>query len=507
MSDTKNKIFALHPPESDYLHETYIGRTHARVGKLTHNHSSTSYLGILSVPLSMTSANAEEIAKAAKSSFESAQLIPSSERINALHAIKAELDSRKGEILAANKEDLQAAEVEVNAGRMSSSLLARLDLGRGDKWESMLQGVLDVAVLSDPTGRVSYATELDDGLELYKVSCPIGVLLVIFEARPEVVVNIAALAIKSGNAAILKGGKESSQTAKLLAQAISAGLAKTSLPDTYVQAIQTRAEVSSLLVLDQYIDLVIPRGSQELVRNIKQNTRIPVMGHADGLCSVYLDETADVEKAKRITVDSKINYPSACNAAETLIVHEALLNTVWPEVAKALLAENVQLLCDQLTRNALDLLLPPPENLQTHVKPSEPSTYDNEYLSLTLSVIALPSLQSAIQFINLHGSHHTDCIITESDPNAAAFCRGVDSASTFINASTRFADGFRYGYGTEVGISTGRIHARGPVGLEGLVIYKYMMRSKDKVGHVVGEFGTGKKKFKHKQIRADVVPF
>lgn len=192
---------------------------------------------------------------------------------------------------------------------------------------------------------------------------------------------------------------------------------------------------------------------------------------------------------------------------ETLIVHEALLHSVWPEVAKALLAANVQLLCDPRTRNALTAFSPFPENFHTHVKASEPSTYDIEHLSLTLSVIALPSLQLAMQFINVHGSHHTDCIVTESDRNAAVFCRGVDSANTFINASTRFADGFRYGYGTEVGISTGRIHARGPVGLDGLVIYKYMMRSKDKAGHIVGDFGAGKKKFKHSPITANVVPF
>lgn len=219
---------------------------------------------------------------------------------------------------------MKAAQEEVDAGRMSESLLKRLDLARGDKWDSMLQGISDVANLPDPNGKVTYASELDDGLELYRVSCPIGVLLVIFEARPEVVVNIAALAIKSGivlsnesyeqksdlhhqgNAAILKGGKESNATTKLLAKAISAGLAKTSLPATYIQTIQTREEVSSLLELDQYIDLVIPRGSNSLVRNIQNNTRIPVMGHADGLCHVYLDETADLQKAIRVVVDSKV---------------------------------------------------------------------------------------------------------------------------------------------------------------------------------------------------------
>ncbi|KAG5647527.1 hypothetical protein DXG03_009464 [Asterophora parasitica] len=455
----------------------------------------------------MSASNAEDIARTSKAAFEASQLISSSDRVEALHAIVEELKAKRAQVLAANKEDLEAAQIEVDAGRMSKSLLARLDLGSGDKWDSMLQGVLDVAALPDPTGAVTYATELDDGLDLYKVSCPIGVLLLIFEARPEVIVNIAALAIKSGNAAILKGGKESSRSAKLLSEAISAALAKTSLPSTYIQTIQTRAEVSSLLSMDQYIDLVIPRGSKELVRSIQHNTRIPVMGHADGLCSIYLDESADLEKAKRVVVDAKTNYPSACNAVETLIVHEALVNTVWPEVARALLAANVELFCDLHTLSALSSLPNPPENLQALVKLSEPSTYDIEHISLTLSVIALPSLQSAIKFINQHGSGHTDAIITESDPAAASFCRGVASSSTFVNASTRFADGFRYGFGTEVGISTGRIHARGPVGLEGLVIYKYIMRSRDNAGHIVGEFGTGKKEYKHKRFEATYVPF
>ncbi|OCH84059.1 gamma-glutamyl phosphate reductase [Obba rivulosa] len=452
---------------------------------------------------------AEVVAKAAKAAFEASQLIPSSERVKALCSMRAELEAAKDEILAANRKDLEAARAEVDSGRMSSALLKRLDLDKGDKWESMLQGITDVAELPDPTGKVTYASELDDGLELYRVSCPIGVLLVIFEARPEVVVNIAALAIKSGNAAILKGGKESNETTQLLSKAIQAALSKTSIPSTYIQAIQTRTEVSALLELDRYIDLVIPRGSNSLVRNIQNSTRIPVMGHADGLCSVYLDETADLGKALRIVVDSKTDYPAACNAAETLIVHESLLSTVWPAVAKALLAADVELLCDPPTLFALSSLSPPPANLSSHVYPSSPESYSTEHLSLTLSVTAAPSLAAAVQFINAHSSHHTDSIVTEDEEAAATFCRGVDSAGTFVNASTRFADGFRYGFGTEVGISTGRIHARGPVGLEGLVTYKYMLRSKGEKGHVVGEFGSGegKKQYKHRQIVADSVPF
>ncbi|KAF8623230.1 hypothetical protein AX15_006464 [Amanita polypyramis BW_CC] len=450
---------------------------------------------------------AVDIAKAAKAAFEASQLIPSEERVKALYTIHSELESRKAEILAANHDDLVAAQAEVDAGRMSESLLKRLDLGRGDKWDSMLKGVTDVANLPDPTGNVTYASELDDGLELYRVTCPIGVLLVIFESRPEVVVNIASLAIKSGNAAILKGGKESNRTALLLAQAIASGLAKTALGETYVQIVQTRAEISSLLELDQHIDLVIPRGSNSLVRHIQNSTRIPVMGHADGLCSVYLDEAADVEKAVRVVVDSKVDYPSACNAVETLIVHRSLLHTIWPVVARALLSANVKLLCDPETLEAIQTMYPPPRNVATHVQPSTESSYTTEHLSLTLSVITLPSLQTAVEFINSHSSHHTDSIVTENDAAASAFVRSVDSAGTFINASTRFADGFRYGFGTEVGISTGRIHARGPVGLEGLVIYKYMMRSKNRTGHIVGDYGSGRKSYKHRPITATSVPF
>ncbi|KAI0083478.1 gamma-glutamyl phosphate reductase [Irpex rosettiformis] len=448
--------------------------------------------------------HAVNIAKAAKAAFEASQLIPSSERVQALHEIRKELEAVKDQILTANKKDLEHAQAEVDAGRMSASLLSRLDLGKGDKWDSMLQGVTDVANLPDPTGQVSYASELDDGLELYRVSCPIGVLLVIFEARPEVVVNIAALAIKSGNAAILKGGKESNETAQLLSQAIQSALSKTSIPSTYIQSIQTRAEVSALLEQDRYIDLVIPRGSNSLVRSIQNSTRIPVMGHADGLCAVYLDKAADPAKAIRVAVDSKVDYPAACNAAETLIVHENLLDTVWPEVAKALIARGVQLRCDARTLASLtarDIIL--------NVQPSTPEDYSTEHLSLTISVLSVPSLSAAISHINSHSSHHTESIVTEDEQAASIFCRGVDSAGTFVNASTRFADGFRYGFGTEVGISTGRIHARGPVGLEGLVIYKYMLRSKGSEGHVVGEFGTGegKKQFKHAKIDTTSAPF
>ncbi|KAF8586363.1 gamma-glutamyl phosphate reductase [Ramaria rubella] len=453
--------------------------------------------------------SSEEVARAAKLAFEASQLLSAADRVKALHSIREELEALQSEIFEANRRDLEAAHAEAARGQLSASLVKRLDLTTGDKWNSMLQGISDVAALPDPTGSVSYASQLDDGLDLYRVSCPIGVLLVIFEARPEVVVNIASLAIKSGNAAILKGGKESANTGTLLAQAICVALSKTSLPPDYIQTIHTRQEVASLLALDQYIDLVIPRGSNSLVKNIQNGTRIPVMGHADGLCSVYLDESANLKKAIRVVVDSKIDYPAACNSVESLLVHTSLLHSIWPAVATALLSHSVTLLCDHPTLVALHALKPAPPNLQTHVRPSTPNDYTTEHLSLTLSVLTVPSLAAATLHINAHSSHHTDSIVTESEPNASAFCRGVDSAGTFVNASTRFADGFRYGFGTEVGISTGRIHARGPVGLEGLVTYKYVMRSIDVNGHIAGEFGSGsgKKVFKHKKIDASSVPF
>ncbi|KAG9128248.1 hypothetical protein FRC07_002207 [Ceratobasidium sp. 392] len=449
---------------------------------------------------------AESIARASKKAFEASQLVGSEARVAALYAIREALQANKAAILEANKRDMQAAQAQVESGKLSASLVKRLDLGTGDKWDSMLQGITDVANLPDPNGIVSYARRLDDGLDLYRVSCPIGALLVIFEARPEVVVNIAALAIKSGNSAILKGGKESAQTAEQLSRAIRLALSTSSLDEHYIQTVETRDEVSSLLEMDQYIDLVIPRGSNALVKSIQHSTRIPVMGHADGLCAVYLDEGADPKKAVRVVVDSKINYPAACNAAETLIVHASLLDSVWPQVAEALLSSNVELRCDAETLAALASLNQSATNL---IKPALPADYETEFLSHTIAVLSVPSLSAAITHINAHSSHHTDSIVTENEANASVFCRSVDSAGTFVNASTRFADGFRYGFGTEVGISTGRTHARGPVGLEGLVIYKYMLRSQAEDGHIAGEYGAGdgKKHFKHEKITATSVPF
>ncbi|TYJ55089.1 glutamate-5-semialdehyde dehydrogenase [Cryptococcus floricola] len=452
-----------------------------------------------------SSSNAESIAVAARRAFEASQLVDPSERNVALYAIHEVLEAHKDEVVAANKKDMEAAQPLVEAGKLSASLVSRLDLSRPGKFEAMLQGISDVASLPVPTGIVNFAKELGPELELHRVTCPVGVLLVIFEARPEVVVNIAALAIKSGNAAILKGGKESIHTATLLSSLISQALSKTSIPATFVQSVSTRSEISSLLAQDRYIDLVMPRGGNELVKSIQNNTRIPVMGHADGICAVYLDESAVEEKAVRIVVESKIDYPAACNAAETLLVHSSLLNTIWPKVASALFSNDVRLRCDAASLGALhDNAITQAAQFATA---SSPEDYREEFLGPTLAVKVVENVQEAIQHVNSHSSHHTDSIVTEDEQAMSAWCRGLDSANCYVNASTRFADGTRYGLGTEVGISTGKTHARGPVGLDGLVIYKYMMRSRKKDGSVVGDHEKGGAGYTHRDLEKGDAPF
>ncbi|KAG9001496.1 hypothetical protein FRB93_012097 [Tulasnella sp. JGI-2019a] len=455
--------------------------------------------------------SSEKIARASKDAFEASQLVTSAERVTALQAIHDALAKDKEAIFNANRQDMEAARTLVASGALSQSLLKRLDLTMSDKFDSMLKGILDVAALPDPTGKVTYASELDEGLELYRMTCPIGALLVIFEARPEVVVNITALAVKSGNSAILKGGKESTLTSAALSKCIRAALSQTSLHPDYIQTVQTREEIASLLDQDRYIDLVIPRGSNALVKSIQNSTKIPVMGHADGICSVYIDKDADLGKAERIVVESKIDYPSACNAVEILVLHEAVIQSIWPDLSAALLNADVHLRCDPKTLETLRSSAIETQGRQsTHIHAADPTKdYDTEHLSNIISVIAVPSLQDAIKFINAHSSHHTDVIVTESERAASVFVRGVDSAGTFWNASSRFADGYRYGFGTEVGISTGRVHARGPVGLGGLVIYKYVLRSQNPRGSVIGDFGTGdgKRAWKHKLMDASSVPF
>lgn len=436
---------------------------------------------------------AEQIAKDASKAFGVLKTLTNEQRSLALHKIHDALKSSKDTILSANKIDLDNAE----KNQLASSLIKRLDLAKNDKYEAMLQGILDVAALADPVGKTTLAKKLDEGLNLYRVTAPLGVLLIIFESRPEVIANISALAIKSGNCAILKGGKESYQTFKAISDVVNHTLkAETDVPESAVQLIQSREEVGDLLAQDKYIDLVIPRGSNALVKNIKENTKIPVLGHADGICSIFVDKDADLDKARRIVVDSKTNYPAGCNAVEQLLVHQDIVadKQKLAKLLSSLTDAQVTLhVVPEIKKQLLDLVS------AEYVVDAEPEAFDTEYLSFDIAVKPVASVSDAISHINEHSSKHTDCVVTENKAVSDEFLKGVDSAGVYWNCSTRFADGFRYGFGTEVGISTNKIHARGPVGLEGLMSYQYQLKGD---GHIAAEYvgAGGAKNFVHEDL-------
>ncbi|KAJ5446111.1 Gamma-glutamyl phosphate reductase GPR [Penicillium cf. griseofulvum] len=439
--------------------------------------------------MSLTESKAVDVAHSASLASRRLATLSNDDRNKALTLLHDALETNQKDILAANARDVEIATIAAESGNLSHSVLKRLDLSRPGKYRDMLDGILSVRDLDDPIGKVTLRTLLDDGLTLERVSCPIGVLLIIFEARPEVIANIAALAIKSGNAAILKGGKESMESFAAIANVVSKAIAESRVPVSSIQLVKTRDAVSSLLAQDSLIDLVIPRGSNELVRFVKDNTKIPVLGHADGLCSAYIHADADIDTAVKVIVDSKTNYPAACNSLETLLVHEDTLESVFPAVAAALLEKGVTLRCDPDSKSALTKTLPEESAL---LQTATESDYNTEFLDLVLAVKTIPStespitaLEAAIAHINMHSSKHTEIILTQSKEVADIFMSGIDSAGVFWNASTRFADGMRFGFGTEVGISTNKIHSRGPVGLEGLTIYKYLIRGN---GHRAADY-------------------
>lgn len=469
--------------------------------------------------MSLTESTPELAAQAASFSARSLAVLPVSARNAALTSIHDALAANKDTILEANARDMELATQASQSGHLSQSVLKRLDLSRPGKYQDMLSGILDVRNLDEPIGQITMRTRLDEGLELERVSCPIGVLLIIFEARPEVIANIASLAIKSGNAAILKGGKESTHSFEAIATVIGDALQNTEVPIAAIQLVKTRDVIDQLLGLDRYIDLVIPRGGNELVKYVKDHTKIPVMGHADGLCSVYLHKDADKDIAVKVVVDSKTDYPAACNAAETLLVHQDVLKTVLPDVATALLQKGVSLRCDETSKAALKEVLRP--EYAVLLQDATEEDYNTEFLDLIMAIKTVPaiatsssttangntatsdeedlSLNLAIAHINAHSSKHTDSIITTSSQAAEKFMSAIDAAGVYWNASTRFADGMRYGFGTEVGISTNKIHSRGPVGLEGLTIYKYKIRG---CGQGAGDYGVGegKRKLMHERL-------
>jgi glutamate-5-semialdehyde dehydrogenase len=399
----------------------------------------------------------------------------------ALACIRTALLENADAIIAANQQDLIQAEKD----NLAAPLLKRLKFDQS-KINGVCEGIESLIALDDPVGKTLSATELDTGLELYKVTCPIGVIGVIFESRPDALVQISTLCLKSGNAVLLKGGSEAMQTNRILAETIAKAAASAGMPDGWLGLLETRSDVTEMLKLDKYIDLIIPRGSNEFVQYIMNNSNIPVLGHADGICHVYIDTDADIDMAVRIAVDSKCQYVAVCNAEETLLVHEKIAAAALPKLKQALEANNVEIRGCQNTRSIID------------VKVATEDDWRTEYLDYILSVRVVKNLDEAVDHINTYGSGHTDAIVTQNRETAKAFMDLVDSGNVFWNASTRFSDGFRYGLGAEVGISTNKIHARGPVGMEGLLIYKWRLMGK---GHIVADYsGTNGKKFTHKKL-------
>lgn len=402
----------------------------------------------------------------------------------ALRQIAQALDERAEEIINANLRDLEQAE----SNGLTAPILKRLKFD-ADKIADVCKGLESLIALDDPVGRTLHAIQLDDGLELYKVSCPIGVIGVIFESRPDAIVQISSLCLKSGNAVLMKGGSEAAGTNRILADVISDATEKAGIPQGWLGLLETRQDVTEMLKLDEYIDLIVPRGSNEFVRYIMDNTCIPVLGHADGICHVYVDAEADIDMAVNIAVDSKCQYPAVCNAMETLLVDEAIADTFLGKVKEALLERNTEIRGCSKTANIIEC------------KPATEQDWSTEYLDYILSIRVVNGIDEAIEHINTYGSGHTDAIVTQNKAKAAAFASLVDSGDVFVNCSTRFSDGFRYGLGAEVGISTNKIHARGPVGLEGLLIYKWHLIGN---GHIVADYtGPNAKKFTHKKIDKD----
>lgn len=402
------------------------------------------------------------------------------ERNKALEAVAGELVQHKEEIFEANHKDLDNAK----ENGISDAVYKRLKFDEG-KLNTVIEGIHQLVGLADPVGKVLLSRELDEGLVLKRISCPIGVIGVIFEARPDALVQISTLCIKSGNCAILKGGKETANTNKVLFNIIYKAVVDAGLPEGCLLQAEQHNEIDELLQCEKDVDLLIPRGSNAFVQYIMNNTKIPVMGHADGVCHVYVDKDADIEKAIPIIIDAKTQYTAACNAAETLLVHRDIADKFLPKAAAALANAGVKL---RGTKEVADII---------NAEEMTEEEFHKEYLELVMSVKLVSDVNEAVEHINKFGSHHTDSIITEDTKTADYFMQMVDSAGVYHNCSTRFADGFRYGFGAEVGISTSKIHARGPVGLEGLMTYKYKLYG---TGQIVDDYATGKKNFHFKEL-------
>ncbi|MCL2111409.1 MAG: glutamate-5-semialdehyde dehydrogenase [Clostridiales bacterium] len=425
--------------------------------------------------------NAIEAAARAKTDSRVLATLSIETRNGALVKIADALMSHSVEIAEANEKDLKAAQ----ADGLPDPIVKRLAFD-GKKIEDAVAGLRDMIGLADPVGRIMLRRELDADLLMEQVTCPIGVIGVIFESRPDALVQIAALCLKSGNAAILKGGSEAANTNRTLYEIIHGTGVEAGLPQGFLTLLESRSEINELLACHESVDLIIPRGSNEFVRYIMDYSEIPVMGHADGICHVYVDKAADIAKAVPIVRDSKTQYVAVCNAVETVLVHKDIAAALMPPLMEALTDKGVEVRGCERT-------------FATHsgIKPAIEDDYKTEYLDYIVTVKVVDDIAEAIGHINAYGSHHTDAIITEDDVAAAIFMAGVDSAGVYHNCSTRFADGFRYGFGAEVGVSTGKLHARGPVGLDGLVTYKYLLHGN---GNLVGDYAEGRKSFRFKDL-------
>ena len=422
----------------------------------------------------------QEAAQAAKTASIRLAAVKTEIKNKALQAIAEALASGGAAISAANQEDLRISE----ANHLPEPLLKRLKFDQ-KKIDEVIAGIESLIKLPEPVGNTLTATELDQGLELFKVSCPIGVIGVIFESRPDALVQISTLCLKSGNAVLLKGGSEAANTNRVLASIVCEASERVGIPQGWLQLLETREDVNHMLKLDTFIDLIVPRGSNDFVRYIMDHSRIPVLGHADGICHVFVDADADLDMAVRIAVDAKCQYVAVCNALETLLVHEAVAADFLPVLQQAMAPYNVEIRGCAKTRSIIK------------VAEAGEQDWKTEYLDTILSVKIVGSLQAAVEHINTYGSGHTDAIVTDNPEAAALFMDLCDSGNVFWNCSTRFSDGFRYGLGAEVGISTSKIHARGPVGLEGLLIYKWKLKG---AGHIVGDYADGVKRFRHKPL-------
>ncbi len=422
----------------------------------------------------------QEKAIAAKKAAITLSALTTSKRDNALKAIADALETRKEEIAQANRRDITRSQAE----RLAAPLLSRLTFDVAEI-SNIIDGIHSLIALPDPVGHITLATELDEGLNLYRVTCPIGVIGVIFESRPDAFVQIATLCLKSGNAVLLKGGREALETNRILYEVIAEASEQAGIPRGWIQNMESRDEVTDMLTLSDYIDLIIPRGSNAFVKHIMDHSNIPVMGHSDGICHLYIDKEADLQQALNITVDSKTQYIAACNTLETLLVHRDVAKHFLPEAFNQLKNKGVDVRGD---KTVCDIV---PAQAVTE------ADFKTEYLDLILSVKVVDSLEEAIEHINTYGSGHTDAIVTENEQAQQTFLALVDSACVFVNCSTRFSDGFRFGFGAEVGISTSKIHARGPVGLDGLISYKYRL-----IGHgdTVAPYAEGSKSFTHRPL-------